>query len=238
MEIQGTWLIWECLEQVSPCSIPTSLCPWWCLGKPSGLERPPGIPSPGSGPVPQLQGHPRGARQAGSFAMSSPRKWLTQRWRSALGMLQMVKQRCLMDSGCPDGSLEPVSSLSYFTPFSKIFATCKISPPNPSSEHYTPATPCVHVKSLSHIQFFVTPWTVAHQASLSFTISQSLLKLMSVELVMPSNHFILCHPLLLLPLIFPSIRVFSNESALHIRWPKYWSSMCVCYVASVVSNSL
>ena len=69
----------------------------------------------------------------------------------------------------------------------------------------------------------MTPWTVAHQASLSFTISQSLLKLMSIELVMPSNHFILCHSLLLPPSIFLSIRVFSNESALHIRWPMYWS---------------
>ena len=69
-----------------------------------------------------------------------------------------------------------------------------------------------------------TLWTAAHQASLSFTISWSLLKLMSVELMMPSNHLILCHPLLLLPSIFPSIRVFSNESALCIRWPlKYWS---------------
>ena len=69
----------------------------------------------------------------------------------------------------------------------------------------------------------MTPWTAACQASLSFTISQSLLKLMSIELVMPSNHLILCHPLLLPPSIFPSIRIFSNESALHIRWPKYWS---------------
>ena len=68
-----------------------------------------------------------------------------------------------------------------------------------------------------------TPWTAAHQASLSIANSQSLLKLMSIELVMPSNHLILCHFLLLLPLIFPSIRVFSNESALCIRWPKYWS---------------
>ena len=68
-----------------------------------------------------------------------------------------------------------------------------------------------------------TPWTIAHQASLSFTISQSLLKFMSVESVIPSNHLILCHPLLLLPLIFSSIRVFSNESALNIRWPVYWS---------------
>ena len=68
-----------------------------------------------------------------------------------------------------------------------------------------------------------TPWTAAHQASLSITNSQSLFKLKSIESVMSSNHLILCHPLLLLPSIFPSIRVFSNDSALHIRWPKYWS---------------
>ena len=68
-----------------------------------------------------------------------------------------------------------------------------------------------------------TAWTVAHQTSLSFTISQSLLKLMSIEAVMPSNHLILCQPLLLLSSIFPTLRVFSNESTLHIRWPKYWS---------------
>ena len=81
----------------------------------------------------------------------------------------------------------------------------------------------VVVQSLSHVQLFVTPWIAAYQASLSFTNSQSLLKLMSIELVMASNHLILCHPLLLLPSVFPSIRVFSHESALHIRWPKYWS---------------
>ena len=79
------------------------------------------------------------------------------------------------------------------------------------------------VQSLSHVQLFATPWTALHQASLSITNSQSLLKLMSIESVMPSNHFILCHPLFLLPSIFPSIRVFSDESALCIRWPKYWS---------------
>ena len=75
---------------------------------------------------------------------------------------------------------------------------------------------------LSYVRLFVTPWTTACQASLSSTTSQSLLKLMSIELVMPSNHRIFCHPLLP-PSIFPSIRVFSNESVLHIRWPKYWS---------------
>ena len=78
------------------------------------------------------------------------------------------------------------------------------------------------VQSLSHVRLFVTPWTAAHQASLSITNSQSSLKLMSIESVMPSNHLILCRPLLL-PSIFPSIRGFSNKSALHIRWPKYWS---------------
>ena len=78
----------------------------------------------------------------------------------------------------------------------------------------------VVAQSLSHFRPFATPWTAARQASLSFTISQSLLKLMSIESVMPSNHLILCHPLLLLPSIFPSIRVFSNESALLIRWSK------------------
>ena len=87
---------------------------------------------------------------------------------------------------------------------------------------------------LSRVRLFATPWTAAHQTSLSITNSpilkckeflmdKSLSKLMSIELVMPPNHLILCHPLLLLPSIFPNIRVFSNESALHIRWPKYWS---------------
>ena len=79
------------------------------------------------------------------------------------------------------------------------------------------------VQLLSRVRFFATPWTVAGQASLSITNSWSLSKLMSIESVMPSNHLILCRPLLLLPSIFPSIRVFSNESALPIRWPKYWS---------------
>ena len=79
------------------------------------------------------------------------------------------------------------------------------------------------VQSLNRVQLFATPWTAACQASLSITNSQSLLKLMSNESVMSSNHLILCHPLLLLPSIFPSIRVFPKESFLHIRWPKYWS---------------
>ena len=81
----------------------------------------------------------------------------------------------------------------------------------------------ISVQSLSRAPLFATPWNAAHQASLSITNSQSLLKLMSVESVMPSDHLILCHPLLLPPSVFPNIRVFSNESVFHIRWPKYWS---------------
>ena len=79
------------------------------------------------------------------------------------------------------------------------------------------------VQLLSHVRLFVIPWTAACQASLSFTISQTLLRFMLIELVMLSNHLILCCPLLLLPSMFPSIRAFSNESALRIRWSKYWS---------------
>ena len=79
------------------------------------------------------------------------------------------------------------------------------------------------VQSLSHVQLYVTPWSAALQASLSFIISQSFLKLMSIESVMPSNHLILCCPFILLPSIFPSIRVFSNGLTLHIRWSKYWN---------------
>ena len=79
------------------------------------------------------------------------------------------------------------------------------------------------VQSLSRVRLFATPWTAAHQASLSITSTQSLLKLMSIKSVMPSNHLILCHPLLLLPSVFPSTRLFSSESVLHIRWPKYYS---------------
>ena len=79
------------------------------------------------------------------------------------------------------------------------------------------------VQSLSHVRLFEIPWTAAYQASLSFTISWSLLKLMSIESVMPSNHLVLCHPLLFLPSIFPSTRIFSKESDLRSKWPKYWS---------------
>ena len=83
--------------------------------------------------------------------------------------------------------------------------------------------PTVTVQSLSRFRLSATPWTASHQASLSITISRSLLRLTPIELVTPSKHLILCRPLLLLPSIFPRIEVFYNESALHIRWPKYWS---------------
>ena len=89
--------------------------------------------------------------------------------------------------------------------------------------YFTPIVCFVVVKSLSRIWFFAIPWTAACQDSLSFTISQSLLKLMFIESVMPSNHLFLCCPLLFLTSIFPSIRVFSDELVLHIRWPQYWS---------------
>ena len=82
------------------------------------------------------------------------------------------------------------------------------------------------VQSLSHVQLFVTPWTAACQASLSITNTRNLLKLMSIESMMPFNHLILCRPLLLLPSIFSTIRVFSKESVLWIRWPKFWSFSC------------
>ena len=92
------------------------------------------------------------------------------------------------------------------------------------------------VQLLSHVRLFMTPWIAAHQASLSITNSQSLLKLMSIESVMPSNHLILCCPLLLLPSIFPSIRVFSNELALRVKWPKYWSfSLIISPFETVIS---
>ena len=84
-------------------------------------------------------------------------------------------------------------------------------------------SPTVAVHSLRHVRLFETPWTIAHQASRSCLVSHSLLKLTSIESMMPSNLLILCCPLLLLPSIFPSIKVFSKESALRIRWPKYWS---------------
>ena len=96
-------------------------------------------------------------------------------------------------------------------------------PDNTSSYRWSWFPVFSSVQSLSCVWLFVTPLTAAHQASLSVTSSWSLFKLMSVELVMPSNHLILCHPLLLPPSIFSSIRVFSNESVLCIRWPKYWS---------------
>ena len=87
----------------------------------------------------------------------------------------------------------------------------------------------IAVQRLNRVRLFVSPQTAAHQAHLSLTISWNLLKLMSIKSVMPCTHLILCHPLLLLPSIFPSIRVFSNESALHIRWPKDWSfSFSIC----------
>ena len=119
--------------------------------------------------------------------------------------------------------LSQYAPLPFLSPFFVLLRPCRTPQfplsPSPSASPF-----------LSSVQFsrsvmsdFATPWTAAHQASLSITSSQTLLKLMSIESVMPSNHLILCRPLLLPPSIFPSIRVFSNESVLHIMWPKYWS---------------
>ena len=113
--------------------------------------------------------------------------------------------------------------LSYLLKYrgSFDFTSCKIFQ---ASLRMTECLQCFNsVHLLSHVQLFATPWTAAHQAFLSITNSWSLFKLISIESVMPSNHLILCHPLLLPPSIFPSIRVFSNESILGIRWSKYWS---------------
>ena len=119
-----------------------------------------------------------------------------------LGIHMFVLYMCISTS-----VLQVRSSMPFFFSIFHVYAFSQFS----------------SVQSLSSIQFFVTPWTAACQASLSITSSRNLLRLMSFELVMPSNHLILCHPLLLLPSNFPSIRVFSNESVLLIRWPKYWS---------------
>ena len=124
-------------------------------------------------------------------------------------------------------SVTPISScLQSFTvsesfPMSQLFPLSFQSIGASASASVLPTNHSV--QSLSHVWLFATPWTAARQASLSITNSRSLLKLTFTESVMPSNHFILCCPLLLLLSIFPSIRVFSNESVLHIRWPKYWS---------------
>ena len=112
--------------------------------------------------------------------------------------------------------------------FQRVNSLCQVAKVLELQLHHSVQFSSV-VQSLIHVQLFVTPWPVTRQASLSTTMSQSLLKLMSIESVMPSNHFVFCHSLLLLPLIFPSIRVFSNEWALHIRWPKYW---CFCFSIS------
>ena len=122
----------------------------------------------------------------------------------------LICQACLYSLACPLSALESHIVLPYILELLFYYILYFI-------------LPLLSVQSLSRVQLFVTPWTAACQASLSITNSQSLPKLMSIESVMPSSHLIFCCPLLLLPSIFPSIRVFSDESALHIRWPKYWS---------------
>ena len=127
------------------------------------------------------------------------------------GGLVVTGCSCVTLSSAPLPRLSPRCALLLRTPVYGLCTCAGISSPEQTVSAVQP---------LSYAQPFANPWTAARQASLSFTISWSLLKLMSIESVMPSNHLILCHPLLL-PSIFPSIRVFSNESALPIRWPKY-----------------
>ena len=114
-------------------------------------------------------------------------------------------------------NLEPWRKVYHFCVFQCYLEHSIISDTDVVSNQFN------SVESLSHDGLFVTPWTAIQQTSLSITNSWSLLKLMSIKLMMPSNHLILCYPLLLPPSTFPNIRVFSNESVLHIRWPKYWS---------------
>ena len=131
-------------------------------------------------------------------------------------------------AGCEPGCGADGLSRGPWRPLSSLGAPVSaLHIPSPSSPT-SPPPACVQsasqsVQSLSRVRLSATPWTATRQASLSITSSQSLLKLVSIELVMPSNHLILCHPLLLLPPILPSIRVFFNESTLRMRWPKYWS---------------
>ena len=119
-----------------------------------------------------------------------------------------------MDDHSPPNKVNVLNATEFFTLLQIEYAL---------STHYICKIYVIVVQSLSYVWLFATPWTAAHQASLSFTVSQSLLRLMSIELVMPSNHLILCCLLLLLPSVLPNIRVFSNESVLRIRWPKWWS---------------
>ena len=136
--------------------------------------------------------------------MGSPRHTENFHWLSTLQMVAYVTLCCSLHASCPH---HPPHRVLVCT---SVLCVC------------VSAVVAGVMRSPSCVRLFVTPWTVACQASLSFPFSRSLLKLMSLESVMPSNHLSLCHPLLLLPSIFPSIRVFSNELAFHSRWPKYW----------------
>ena len=135
-------------------------------------------------------------------------------------LLFFIPQRCIRLL-CEDTRMQETVSL--------LKGLNRYMMPRGTSIHRAASSHCIHgaalssVQSLSRVQFFATPWTAARQASLSITNSWSLLKLTSIESVIPSNHLVLCHPLLLLPSIFPSIRIFSSESVLRIRQPKYWS---------------
>ena len=133
----------------------------------------------------------------------------------------LASSSCKEEARCPE--MRPTRWESQEDPPDKEMATQYSCLENPMDRGAWRLQSISSVQSLSRVRFFATPWTAAHQASLSTTNSQSLLKFISIEAMMPSNHLVLCRPLFLLPSIFPSIRVFSNESVPHIRWPKYWS---------------
>ena len=156
---------------------------------------------------------PHPSRSSQGTRLSSLCYKATSHYLSISHMTMYIFQ-CYSQFITPSPSLTVPASPSSTS--SSLFLPCKLV----LQYHFSAA---VVVRSLSCVQLFATPWTAAHQSSLSFTISRSLFKRMPIESVMPSNHLILCHPLLLLPSVFPSIRVFSKELALQIKWPKYWS---------------
>ena len=159
----------------------------------------------------------------------SQQSWLLPACASSILALCMMYSACQLNKHCdniqPWHTPFPILNQCFsMSGFNCCFLPCiQVSQKAGKVVWYPISLRISSVQSLSCVQLFVTPWTTTCQGSLSITNSQSLLKLMFIELVIPSNHLILFHPLLLLPSIFPNIRVFSNESVLCIRWPKFWS---------------
>ena len=162
--------------------------------------------------------HTSGFQRLKAFSVLSKTEWSTE---TPLGRVWVRGRPAGLPILCPRLSSFPEEQSWVSLDAAQSAGACPLPPSKPSSP-FTGSTLLV-VQSPSHVQLFATPRTAVHQASLSITTSRSLLKLMSIESVMPSNHLILYRPLLLLSSISPSVRIFPNEMALHIRWPKYWS---------------